>query len=430
MNRFSITALFLCSLLPTIHAQPAKPYQQIVDANNRFALKFLKQAIPQKQPQNVITGPAALSASLAFLLNGASVVARQEIQSTIGLQSLSLDDINQQNRQLLTANPGKKGTPPKKRHSAPKPGMDDWTRRIREAGASPTGYLRAVGFFTPGPVFDVAIADIGKENYDLEQISLRPNWDATDLDRWINSKLMDEPTRFPIPTRNYQVRHSKIHDFKLIDASLYNGLWRKEFESSLTAPAKFHIDATHVKTVPLMHQSGRMAYFETADYQAVKLPYRDGHSFTVVLPRKELVLPDFIANRSDDFLLDLQREIAKPKLGDLYLPRFEVSHSENWEPVLRRMGVNELFDTFSSLGPLFPVLGGRLVDVQCRSRIKVDEIGTKIIVIHELGGMLGGVEGSLHPEERFLMRVDRPFLYFITDDVSGEILFLGTIVEP
>ncbi|HET9698613.1 MAG TPA: hypothetical protein VFP40_17210, partial [Terriglobales bacterium] len=74
MNRFSITALFLCSLLPTIHGQPAKPYQPIVDANNRFAMKFLKQTIAGEQPQNVITGPAALSASLAFLLNGASVV--------------------------------------------------------------------------------------------------------------------------------------------------------------------------------------------------------------------------------------------------------------------------------------------------------------------------------------------------------------------
>jgi len=59
---------------------------------------------------------------------------------------------------------------------------------------------------------------------------------------------------------------------------------------------------------------------------------------------------------------------------------------------------------------------------------EVNEEGTEAAAA-TMGGML---TMSLHPrpEPEFEMIMDRPFLFLIRDEASGNVLFMGSVVDP
>ena len=60
--------------------------------------------------------------------------------------------------------------------------------------------------------------------------------------------------------------------------------------------------------------------------------------------------------------------------------------------------------------------------------VDVNEEGTEAAAVTVVGIELTAVDPNQPPT--FHMRVDRPFFFAIRDDVSGTILFMGSIVNP
>ena len=118
--------------------------------------------------------------------------------------------------------------------------------------------------------------------------------------------------------------------------------------------------------------------------------------------------------------------------GTLKLPKFTIADWYDAAKALKKLGVRSVFDSDDSLRPEFSPYGGKLFDIQVRNRMKVDERGTTLINVTEMsGGVIGGVpSGMPRPEVPFEMIVDRPFLFYIVDDVTREVLYLGAVVEP
>ena len=61
-----------------------------------------------------------------------------------------------------------------------------------------------------------------------------------------------------------------------------------------------------------------------------------------------------------------------------------------------------------------------------QATISVDEHGTEAAAATAVGG---GTTGG-GPDRETTIRVDRPFIYLIRDDASGEILFMGRVLDP
>jgi serpin B len=66
--------------------------------------------------------------------------------------------------------------------------------------------------------------------------------------------------------------------------------------------------------------------------------------------------------------------------------------------------------------------------------LKVDESGTEAVSILMVGGVIGGVPGGQlggpPPPPPFKMIMNRPFLFAIVDKPTGQLLFLGAVMEP
>ena len=73
----------------------------------------------------------------------------------------------------------------------------------------------------------------------------------------------------------------------LINAIYFKGSWRTAFEPARTLTGTFTTRNGQTQSVPLMHRTDTMSYAETAQYQAVDLPYGNtAFSMTVLLPRE------------------------------------------------------------------------------------------------------------------------------------------------
>jgi serpin B len=90
---------------------------------------------------------------------------------------------------------------------------------------------------------------------------------------------VNEQTRGKIPTIVEELPTDAV--MVLVNAVYFKGTWQTKFQPSSTRNAPFHLTAKKKKSVPMMTQSGDFEYYEnesaTTPFQAVSLPYGDGH---------------------------------------------------------------------------------------------------------------------------------------------------------
>lgn len=91
------------------------------------------------------------------------------------------------------------------------------------------------------------------------------------------------------------------------------------------------------------------------------------------------------------------------------------------------MGVRRIFETNTLVNMAPQRDGGILRGVAQKTEITVDENGIRADSGTVGHGVFGGMMGALQP---FHMTLNRPFLFFIRDSVTGALLFAGAVMDP
>ncbi len=197
-------------------------------------------------------------------------------------------------------------------------------------------------------------------------------------------------------------------------------------------PNSFHHDNPHPGTFfprsgqPVqvtMMPSGLDFYFytKTPAYESVILP-AESVDFVVILPRKGTDL--LLLERTLALDPDLPKAGFERRLGDVELPQFDFAFESEYRPFLEKLGVKRIFE---DLGNLVYVPRSKIMGVKQRAAIVVDREGIKADATTDSAGVLGGLYGEA---EAFHMKVDRPFIFEIRDNVTGCLFFLGAIMDP
>jgi serpin B len=203
---------------------------------------------------------------------------------------------------------------------------------------------------------------------------------------------------------------------------VFEGSWLNAFAEERTAPAPFRtLDGAQV-SAPTMHGNVRTSYATGDGWAAVRLAYAGGYSMLVVLPdegrfaevegRAAAVLAEAGATRNDHGV-------------ELALPRFSFAASADLVPVLRDLGLTEIFEADQAdLTGISPEGDLHVSGIAHQATVDVDEHGTTATAAT---GILVGVTSM--PEPASLV-VDRPFIVAIEQDSTGELLFLGRVTDP
>jgi serpin B len=109
----------------------------------------------------------------------------------------------------------------------------------------------------------------------------------------------------------------------------------------------------------------------------------------------------------------------------LRMPQWKISRRENWNTVLKRIGLGVAFSDKANFAGIDGAQDLALGQVVEQSWISVDEMGTEASSASAATLIVKGIR-----EEPTEVSINRPFLFLIYDRASDQILFMGRVVDP
>ena len=209
----------------------------------------------------------------------------------------------------------------------------------------------------------------------------------------------------------------------LLNALYFKGTWMYPFNKRYTRERTFTLESGQQKEIPMMEKERKFAYNEDDICQRVSLPYGNGaYSMIVLLPKKGHTVSDVIASIDGVRWNDFRSQMYHSTLINVWLPPFESKYHIKLNDILIDMGMPRSFGPAADFRPMSKDALW-LSFVQQDAVIKVDEEGTEAAAITS-AGMLGATAVA-QPPRVIDFHCDHPFLYLITENSTGTILFAG-----
>ncbi len=211
----------------------------------------------------------------------------------------------------------------------------------------------------------------------------------------------------------------------LTNAIYFNAEWLYQFNPGSTAPAPFHLlDGSQV-SVPTMHISEQFGYYQGDGFTMLELPYIGSQvSMILVVPDQgkfSQIEQGLSAGQWDTAVKGLKHAQV-----NLALPKFTFTSQFSLTDALSRSGMPVAFQP--SQADFSGMDGSKnlyISDVVHKAFISLDENGTEAAAAT---AVVVGVTSM--PAEPVNLTIDRPFLFAIQDKPTGEMLFLGRVVNP
>ncbi len=213
----------------------------------------------------------------------------------------------------------------------------------------------------------------------------------------------------------------------LTNAIYFKGTWEWEFDKSDTREQDFKITPTNVVKTPIMYMKNDKAKFNYADVedlQILELPYKGKKiSMLILLPTEDIntIEPSLTPEKLSEY----KNQMQETKLDAIYIPKFEFDTKYFMKDTLSAMGMPTSFEW---PGADFSGMDGTnnlyITSVIHQAFVKVDEKGTEAAAATAVVGTFGAAM------PRNIFRADHPFIFIIQERETGNILFLGRVVDP
>ena len=376
-------------------AQVNKAEEQIALANNQFGFELFNNIFNPDRGQNVFISPTSIAIALAMTYNGAEGETQKAMASTLHLDKLSLQEINLNYQKL----------------------QQNWQETDSPVQLSLANSLWA----KEGVPFKHKFLKNNREYYSAQITNL--NFSNPEATKIINS-WVKEATQGKI--RRIIDRLNPDNILLLINAIYFKGNWANQFDKSLTTSRSFHLSENFSKPHPFMSQTGRYRYYENDLFQAVSLPYEgDRLSMYIFLPNEESDLATFSQQLNLQNWQQWMKQFS-PTEGEIKIPRFKLKYDVVLNPALTALGMDIVFAEnradFSKM-----TSESVLIDrIKHKTFVEVNEEGTEAAGVTSVGITTTSVDLA----KPFEMIVDRPFFCAIGDDLTGTILFMGSILNP
>jgi len=388
-----------CSKTP-MKIEPARPIdltlqtRAILKQNNSFSIDFFK-AVSQQHNNNLFLSPYSMSAALGMLYNGAAGETKAEIAKVLGMSGYTPEDVNKYYQELTKA-------------------------LLAVDPNTSLSFANAI-WANKGVALKKSFVDLNKSYYDAEVSTLdfsQPSALKT-INDWSSKK-----TKGTIP----KLFESMPYGLAILANAIYfKSFWTDAFDKSKTVSNPFYNIDGSISTVPMMHQKELQLWYAQTDVcDMVSLPYTNkAFAMNFILPSKGVILDELV----DEFNGAVWQTMMAHRVGakvTLSMPRFKIENSlDNLVGILAAMGMPLAFSPdhadFSAM--LANIQTFFVSDVFQKSYISVDEKGTEAAAVTVFTGT--GSSGS-NPLEVTIV-LDCPFIFAITEQSTGAILFMGKV---
>jgi len=367
--------------------------------STEFAFRLFEELKPGEK--NLAICPYGARICLSMVWEGASGETRREIAKGLGLEELP-DSLANRYERL--------GRPLSFHKDAERLGLELLTANS----------LWCDQGFTPKEAYAATLRN--EYSAQIQAPDFRAAESAAIVNRWASEK-----TRGRIPAVVESLE--RMSPLVTLNAVYFKGLWGIPFRAEFTKEEEFTLlDGTR-QMVPMMRQSGEYRYAERGGAQIVKLPYMGSMSMRVVLPAKGTDFKKFCAELRNTLGTDWTMRMGE-RDGHVRLPRFRMETTVSLNEPLKTMGMTQAFDPgraelerINDRKPLY------VAEVQQKDFVEVNEKGTEAAAVTTTV-LDAAAACPPEPPPPFEMIVDRPFVFAITDDLRGTVIFLGAVVDP
>jgi serine protease inhibitor len=387
--------------------------QEVVDTNNQFAFELYSELNkdPEQQGKNIFYSPYSISAALAMTYEGAKGQTADEMKSVFHFPE---NNILRPNFAAIYNKINK--------------GAQDYELRtgnalwVQQDYPFLEDYLDRVERYYGGKAANVDFVN------------------KTEETRQTINRFIEEQTNNRIKNLIPQGILDYLTRLVLTNAIYFKGTWEWEFDKSETQERNFKITPENVVKVDMMYMSPDKTEFNYANLeklQILELPYKgDKISMLILLPKQgegydintgEMVAFDYTLEDielSTEKLEEYKTKMQLTKLDGIYLPKFEFETKYFMENVLSALGMPTAFSTQADFSGMDGTKDLFISSVIHQAFVKVDEQGT------EAAAATAVVMTFTSAMPSSIFRADHPFIFLIQEKDTGNILFLGKVLNP
>jgi serpin B len=379
--------------------------KHLVAANTAFGFRLFARLSADGDGENVFFSPYSVASALTMTWNGASGVTTRAMAKAMGLDGMSLADVDRAHAQLTTS----------------------LLRPDKDIHLSIANSLWGAKEVTFRPEFlqdnrDYFGAEVATLDY------TRSEGAADRINGWVRKQTQGKI--------DHLVQAGNLTPdtvLMLVNAVYFQGDWQLPFDSDATADRPFTLADSTTRNIPMMRRAEpeEYGYLRGAGFQAVRLPYRSGSGKSLAM---YVFLPDdagglaawlrsMTPERWDAWIGKMQ-----PRQGSVVMPKFKAEYEAELSQPLSDLGMGEMFrQGRAEFGRMTASGSVYIKRVDHKAILEIDESGTVAAAATSVQAM----EASA-PEyaDAFTMVVDHPFFCAIRDDATGEVLFMGAIWRP
>ena len=358
-----------------------------VGQDNEFALDLFRKVINFSKETNVFISPLSVSIALGMTWNGAAGETKSEMENTLKMGGMSVEEINEYYRILQTTLP-----------------TIDPTTKLTLANSL---WYRS-GFQVKQDFLKV---NINYFNAYVRELDFSKAWAVDTINQWCAKK-----TNNLIPSVLDAIPDEAV--MYLINAIYFKGIWRHQFEKKNTKQTDFTNEAGEKVKVNMMFQKDTFAYAENEKAQYLDMPYGNkAFSMTVILPKNGNTTADLLEYLTVDQWNSILQNLSMREV-EVYFPRFSSKNKFLLNDPLIDMGMKLAFTDnadFTNIANenLF------ISRILHNTYIEVTEEGTEAAAVTVVE--VGYTSVPIIPE----FRVNKPFLFVIRENSTGVILFMG-----
>ena len=371
--------------------------QEVVNANNQFALELYSK-LDKSEQQNIFYSPYSISSALAMTYEGAGGKTAEEMKSVFHFPESNIlrpnfaaiyKEINKGDKEYEL-----------------KTGNALWVQK---------------NYPFLGEYTDTVEKYYGGKATNLDFIN-----NAEESRQIINSFINDQ-TNDKIKDIIPQGALNDGTRLVLTNAIYFKGTWEWEFDKSDTREQDFKISPTEIVKTQMMYMDPEKAiinYTELEDLQILELPYKgEDISMLILLPKENLSLIE--SQLTAEKIKEYKSQMKETTLDAIYLPKFEFNSKYFMVDTLKELGMPTAFNPDEA--DFTGMTGNKdlyITEVIHQAYVKVDEKGT------EAAAATAVVTGITSVAPQNIFRADHPFIFIIQERKTGNILFIGRVVDP